>query len=604
MGNADHTRRAECPPAHFWRRWTTDAPPPQWPTDDDSEAARTQAEIAAASSRPGAPAATEAPYRVMIVEDDPSQALFAESILNGAGMQAQVVPDPDLAIATLEVFRPDLVLMDLHMPALDGTELTHMIRGHGAFAQTPIVFLTGDADPERQVEALELGADDFLVKPVRPRHLIAAVQNRIRRTRQTHAARPDERHPVTGLLTRSRMLQHLATAIPGTGALFLLELEGTSALRDRIGYAAQEAVLVDAAREIAARAQGQASARLSDNMFLIHMDAAPADVAAHARDLRESLARHGFRSGDDIVRLRARIGALVLTPAHQDAGGALTAAEQALRQARQDADGVSVHVEAPPVPTADDGMRALARRAVDDRLLELAFQPIVAVAGGDEPQFQSLVRLRAPDGRLHTAAEFLPAAEADGCLEAIDRHVLDLALDTLQRQREQGRRLRLFVSQSPRSLGHDGYAAWLLMELGARELDGSQLVVDVRVDDALVHALSLQTFASAAQTVGVQMCLSGYRSDAEADALLAQLPLSHVRLSSHYSARLGEQDVRDDMRTAIDRAHRRGLLVIGQQVENPQVAATLWMSGIDFIQGNLVHEADRDVDFDFQHAVL
>ena len=62
--------------------------------------------------------------------------------------------------------------------------------------------------------------------------------------------------------------------------------------------------------------------------------------------------------------------------------------------------------------------------------------------------------------------------------------------------------------------------------------------------------------------------------------------------------------MRDAMRTSIDRAHRQGLQVIGHSVEDPQAAATLWMSGIDFIQGNLVQQADEDMNFDFNQAVL
>ena len=62
--------------------------------------------------------------------------------------------------------------------------------------------------------------------------------------------------------------------------------------------------------------------------------------------------------------------------------------------------------------------------------------------------------------------------------------------------------------------------------------------------------------------------------------------------------------MRDELRGAIDRAHRLGLQVIGPQVEDAQGAATLWMSGIDFIQGNLVQQALGELDFDFQHSVL
>jgi EAL domain-containing protein (putative c-di-GMP-specific phosphodiesterase class I) len=62
--------------------------------------------------------------------------------------------------------------------------------------------------------------------------------------------------------------------------------------------------------------------------------------------------------------------------------------------------------------------------------------------------------------------------------------------------------------------------------------------------------------------------------------------------------------MRDELKVLIERSHRRGLEVIGHGVEDAQSAATLWMSGIDFIQGNLVQQADRDMDFDFQQAVL
>src|SRR5690606_22316104 len=99
---------------------------------------------------PAADGTTDAPYRVLVVEDDLSQALFAESVLCGAGMQAAVVSVASEVMASLDSFRADLVLMDLHIPGMDGVELTHLIRGHEAHGHVPIVFLTGDPDPERQ----------------------------------------------------------------------------------------------------------------------------------------------------------------------------------------------------------------------------------------------------------------------------------------------------------------------------------------------------------------------------------------------------------------------------------------------------------------------
>jgi DNA-binding response OmpR family regulator len=127
--------------------------------------------------------AAEETIRVLIVEDDRAQALFAQSVLTNAGMQAQVEADPMHLLETLKSLHPDLVLMDLHMPDANGVELTALIREHPAFTRTPIVFLSGESDPEARFAAINAGGDDFLTKPIRPKHLIDTVKNRVRRVR-------------------------------------------------------------------------------------------------------------------------------------------------------------------------------------------------------------------------------------------------------------------------------------------------------------------------------------------------------------------------------------------------------------------------------------
>lgn len=62
--------------------------------------------------------------------------------------------------------------------------------------------------------------------------------------------------------------------------------------------------------------------------------------------------------------------------------------------------------------------------------------------------------------------------------------------------------------------------------------------------------------------------------------------------------------MRDELRDVVDIAHQRGLLIIGQRIEDPQAAAAMWMSGVDFIQGNLVQTVGKELDFDFTSAVL
>ena len=238
---------------------------------------------------------SESPYRILVVEDDRSQALFAEAILRGAGMQAEVVAVPEQVMATMERFDPDLVLMDLHMPGASGTTLTAQIREHPRFLQVPVVFLTGDQDPERQMEALEHGGDDYILKPVRPRHLIAAVQSRVRRARlaqnrQVASAEP-ERHPVTGLFTRPALMKKLAALLPQRGGgVLMLEAGNVTALRNHYGYAEFEQLMSDAGRHLDTLVQAHAAARLSDNACLVvAADLGGIPLEGLARSLRDGM---------------------------------------------------------------------------------------------------------------------------------------------------------------------------------------------------------------------------------------------------------------------------------------------------------------------------
>ncbi len=611
VSDADNRQRAEFPPTGFWRRWCEDAAAAVMPRAEpaaDAEALAPQP-VQPTSPSPSQPGEDAAPWRVLIVEDDPSQALFAESVLHGAGMQAQVVSVTSEVMAAMEQLRPDLVLMDLHMPGLDGAELTGMIRAHADFALTPVVFLTGDEDPERRFEALDLGADDFLRKPVRPKHLISAVQNRIVRARALQGpAAAAHRHPATGLHTRPQMLQLLSSTVPGArdGATFFVEIAGSAALRDRFGYAALETLLTDAGRRLGEVADDHAAARLNDNTFLVLATGLAADaLPPFARQLRDGLGEHPFTVGGERVRLRAVVGYAELALGFEDPGAALSAAEEALRAARGHTHGVAAWER--PVSVEDQAQSELARtlrESLASGELQVAFQPIVAVAGGNDAQYQVLLRLRDASGEVHAAGQVLAAASRIGATVEVDRRVLEIAIGALRRQRTENRALRLFVTQSPSTLSHDGHAQWLLQSLAEAGVDGASLVVDVRQEDALVHALSLQEFCSAMVSAGVQLCLSQYHFGPEANALLGQLPLGYVRLAARYSSQLHEPAVRDEMRSAIDFAHRLGLQVIGQQVEDAQSAATLWMTGVDFIQGNLVQRPAGELEFDFQSSVL
>ena len=551
-------------------------------------------------------------FRVLIVEDDRSQALFAEAILRGAGMDAEVVAVAEQMMAALERFAPDLVLMDLHMPGISGTSLTEQIRQHPRFQYTPVVFLTGDQNPDSELDAPEHGGDDYIVKPVRPRHLVVSVQSRIRRARalgliRQNAAAEPLRHPVTGLYTRpalmSLVLEKASSRAQG-GAL-LIEMGNAAALHDRLGYAEFEELINAAGRKLNELVADESAARLSDNAFLVIVgENATVGLEDYARQLRDGIGRADFKIDGATLRLRCTVGYTSFEHGFKDSGEVLAAVEDALREARGAPAGIARYVPADRIAANEilDELRTALTPGGD--ALYLVFQPVVAVAGGNEARYQVLVRLRGPDGSVRRAAEFLDAAQTAGLLPQVDRWVMQHALDLLRDRRQAERPIQLVVSQSPRTLAQDDYANWLQRAISEAQIDGQSLIIDIRLEDALVHSVLLREFCRLMVPSGVQFALSQYRHTLDAAQLLDELSLGYLRLAPDFAKLPLAQALHDEMREAIQYAHRQGLQVIAQNVEDPQAAAALWIGGIDFIQGNLVHRPEQTLDFDFRSATL
>jgi|CXWL01.1.fsa_nt_gi DNA-binding response OmpR family regulator len=139
------------------------------------------------------------PYRALIIDDDLSMTTVVESVLRRSGLATCVVNDPLAALQALDTFLPDVILLDLHMPGLTGLELLSLFRAHPKTAFTPVVLISGDDDQERRFQTLIAGGDDYLIKPLRPKHLVAAVNGRAQRSRWLRRAL---RHTTTPLPPR------------------------------------------------------------------------------------------------------------------------------------------------------------------------------------------------------------------------------------------------------------------------------------------------------------------------------------------------------------------------------------------------------------------
>jgi two-component system, OmpR family, response regulator MtrA len=116
--------------------------------------------------------------RVLVVDDDPALAEMLGIVLRTEGFEPSFVADGDRALAAFRSTKPDLVLLDLMLPGTGGLDVCRQIRSESG---TPIVMLTARSDTVDVVLGLECGADDYIVKPFKPKELIARMRARLRR---------------------------------------------------------------------------------------------------------------------------------------------------------------------------------------------------------------------------------------------------------------------------------------------------------------------------------------------------------------------------------------------------------------------------------------
>ena len=127
---------------------------------------------------------------ILIVEDESSIAEVVSLYLKRAGYHAQIAPDGRQAMILFERHNPDLIILDLMLPEVDGLSLTRWLRDRSS---VPIIILTARREEIDRITGLEMGADDYVVKPFSPQELVSRVRAVLRRLGREQAESESER---------------------------------------------------------------------------------------------------------------------------------------------------------------------------------------------------------------------------------------------------------------------------------------------------------------------------------------------------------------------------------------------------------------------------
>ena len=279
-------------------------------------------------------------WRVLIVDDDPAVAAFYGHALRHAGLETEEVSRPLEVPHRMVEFQPDVILMDVYMPGCSGVELAAVIRQEPAYAGIPIVFLSGEQNPMRQIFAIDQGGDDFFTKPVDPDQLVAAVQARAKRGRTLRSLL--ERDGLTGLLGHSHVREHLDLAVGaarrrgGVLSVAMIDVDRFKEINDEHGHLAGDHVLKSLAYLLRSRLRStDMVGRYGGDECLVILPDTPAEAA---KELVDEI-RRKFASLEHRAAGRSPFSATVSCGVAEYRGGGVDdlvhAADQALYEAKR-----------------------------------------------------------------------------------------------------------------------------------------------------------------------------------------------------------------------------------------------------------------------------
>ncbi|WP_116126740.1 response regulator transcription factor [Lewinella sp. IMCC34183] len=124
---------------------------------------------------------SDAPAKILLVDDEPDILEILEFNLRKEGFEVATAGNGEEGLAQAREFRPDLIVLDIMMPVMDGVEVCRQLRADATFDNTIITFLTAREEDYSQIAALDTGGDDYITKPIRPRVLISRVKALLRR---------------------------------------------------------------------------------------------------------------------------------------------------------------------------------------------------------------------------------------------------------------------------------------------------------------------------------------------------------------------------------------------------------------------------------------
>ncbi len=569
--------------------------------------------------RPQSPAETSAdgPFAairlatIMMVDDDTVMLLAVETFLDDVGYRKFITTtDPTETLTLLDKHRPDVLLLDLVMPGMTGFDVMAQVRARDEYRFLPVIVLSGETEHGARLKALEMGATDFLMKPVDPSELQLRVRNTL--AFKAYQDRLADYMPVTGLRNRRRFemdLRHMLGESNGPAvscALLNIDIDRFKHVNDTLGYRVGDALLNAVARRIERiahdvetgliSAAGETDVRvnvahISGNGFAL-LTACLRDAGSAERVVRtvfKGLTAPFVVDGHEIF-VTASIGISLHPLDARDADDLLKHAEMAMYQAKRKGRGDHEFYSQEFNARAAErvSLEADLRRAIERSELEVYYQPKVNIETGHVLGAEALIRWHHPRLGMVSPVRFIPIAEEAGLIVDIGRWVLYEAGRQLKKWRQQGHTLSVSVNVSPAQFTRSAILNDVRQLLAVTGIDPPSLVLEVTESLLMSNIDEAVALLKAVRAMGIRLSVDDFGTGYSSLGYLRWLPLDELKIDRSFVMGLpAEKDSLAIVNAVIAMAHALNLKVVAEGVETDAQLGVLKAMHCDEFQGYL-----------------
>ena len=568
-----------------------------------------------APSQPATPEASAAHFRdgkIMMVDDEPIVTEVLQTFLEEEGYRNFVVTsEPANAINMLFNEQPDVLLLDLMMPQISGFDILRAVRADAKFRHIPVIMLTSSTDPETKLKALELGATDFLAKPVDSSELALRLRNTLAaKAYQDQLAFYD---PLTGLPNRQLFSDRLdwtlrqATRYGRDGAILHIKIDRFDKINKALGPALADELLKAVAQRldqcvrvsdvIMHTDKGRPTASLSRLTgvefiaLLVEIDKSENAVTV-AQRLRDSLALPIHVGGHEIFST-CSIGIALFPADGTDQNTLLKHAGIAMRFAMQGG-GDAFHFYSDELNDRSLhllGLQSDLRKAIDREEFKLFYQPKVDANTGQLIGAEALLRWQHPERGFIGPVEFISLAEETGLIVPIGAWVLAEACGQIKTWLAAGLEVpKISVNVSGRQFHERDFLPSVQRILAQVAIDPSYLKIELTESVLMGNPAETTQLLHQIKNLRVSLSIDDFGTGYSSLSYLKRFPIDELKIDRSFLVDInteGDNESAAIVVAIIALAHSLGLSVVAEGVETVEQLAFLRMRHCDEIQGYL-----------------